>query len=476
MVAEQVEIPELEDVDLMEIGQLKTLLKDNIQRLKPTTTPNEADVEDAEEVASKEKREGMQTFISGFRDKNNGEDEAVFKTWLEKLSAHMAGAGGEVWKKVIKHIGEAEEDVENMMIDLKINPDLSDEMQDMLQDQLTRYTKKELLADVHMGGPEQSLESLRKAMACGGMKTAENVHRARNRVTRPEIAEATGQLEERYRSWKKDNAYLKDIGAYGFKDQTMVSILMDFVPDEVHKEISMKHETACKKAGSLKTIQLMTEKIIQREKDRAESGKDSKRSGKVAAVAEGGQGVCSNFEQHQLFVWDHNANAGYGGFVAAAMKRSRDDDEEAAEEGPAAGGPPPSQSARVDDVGGKGGSRKGKGKGKADRECFLCGLKGHFKAHCPNKWYVPKTQWSSWWNTLPFQKGKAKGKGKDQGEEGKSKGKGKDQFFHKGQGKSVGALEYPDHEPYWSEESWSAEDVAWNLIGAVSKVSRRGAM
>ena len=100
-----------------------------------------------------ENREGMQMFISGFRDKNigkpeplDGEDEAVFKTWLEKLSAHMAGAGDKVWKKVIKHIGEMDEDDNlNMMIDLKINPDLSDEMQDMLYDQLTQYTKKELL-------------------------------------------------------------------------------------------------------------------------------------------------------------------------------------------------------------------------------------------------------------------------------------------------------------------------------------------
>ena len=58
-----------------------------------------------------------------------------------------------------------------------------------------------------------------------------------------------GQLEERYRSWKKDIAYLKDIGPYDFKDQTVVSILMDFVPDEVHKEISMKHETAGKKVA-----------------------------------------------------------------------------------------------------------------------------------------------------------------------------------------------------------------------------------
>ena len=74
---------------------------------------------------------------------------------------------------------------------------------------------------------------------------------------------------------------------------------------------------------------------------------------------------------------------------------------------------------------------------------------------------------------MPFQKGKAKGKGKDQGEGGKSKGKGKDQFFYKGQGKGVGALEYPDQEQYWSEESWSAEDVAWNPIGAGSNVKTR---
>ena len=102
----------------------------------------------------------MKSSISGFRDKNigkpepwDGEDEAVFKTWLEKLTAHMAGAGDKVWKKVIKHIGEmdeddnleAEEDVENMMIDLKINPDLADEMQDMLCDQLTQYTRRSFL-------------------------------------------------------------------------------------------------------------------------------------------------------------------------------------------------------------------------------------------------------------------------------------------------------------------------------------------
>ena len=63
--------------------------------------------------------------------------------------------------------------------------------------------------------------------------------------------------------------------------------------------------------------------------------------------------------------------------------------------------------------------------------------------------------------------------GEDQGEGGKSKDKGMDQFFYKGQGKGVGALEYPDQEPCWSEESWSAEDGARNPIGAVSKVKTR---
>ena len=68
----------------------------------------------------------------------------------------------------------------------------------------------------------------------------------------------------------------------------------------------------------MKTIQLRTEKIIQREKNRADGRTDRQRSGKVAAVA-GGQGDCSNFEQHELFVWDHNANAGYGGLREAGM-------------------------------------------------------------------------------------------------------------------------------------------------------------
>ena len=65
---------------------------------------------------------------------------------------------------------------------------------------------------VQMGGPEHSMEFMRKAMAYGKKNTAENVYRARNQVTRPKIAKSMVQLEDRYRSWKKDVVYLKDIG------------------------------------------------------------------------------------------------------------------------------------------------------------------------------------------------------------------------------------------------------------------------
>ena len=66
MVAEQVEIPELEDVDLMETGPLKTVIKNLIQRLRPQARSENADTEN-----EKEDREGMQTFVSNFRDKGH---------------------------------------------------------------------------------------------------------------------------------------------------------------------------------------------------------------------------------------------------------------------------------------------------------------------------------------------------------------------------------------------------------------------
>ena len=93
----------------MEPAQLKTLLKEITQRLKPTTTPDEADAVDAVE---KDDRRGLRTCISGFRDMSigkpqpwDGEHEATFKKWSEMLSSHMAGAGDKVWTKALKHRG-----------------------------------------------------------------------------------------------------------------------------------------------------------------------------------------------------------------------------------------------------------------------------------------------------------------------------------------------------------------------------------
>ena len=67
----------------METGQLKTIIKDLVQRLRPQTRSEFGDTEN-----DKEDKEGMKTFISGFRDKNigkpeprDGEDEAPRLGW-----------------------------------------------------------------------------------------------------------------------------------------------------------------------------------------------------------------------------------------------------------------------------------------------------------------------------------------------------------------------------------------------------------
>ena len=41
--------------------------------------------------------------------------------------------------------------------------------------------------------------------------------------------------------------YLKDIGAYDFQETTLVSILVDFLPDEVSREVNIKVGTVRKK-------------------------------------------------------------------------------------------------------------------------------------------------------------------------------------------------------------------------------------
>ena len=120
--------------------------------------------------------------------------------------------------KAIQKRGDAEDleeknDIDEFFKDVGLEGEKAEEMLEILYDQLTQYTTGELLADVRMLGPMGSMESYRRAVRDGRRKTAENIHRARNRVTRPEIAVKIEELEDKYRKWKKDIAYLKNIDA-----------------------------------------------------------------------------------------------------------------------------------------------------------------------------------------------------------------------------------------------------------------------
>ncbi len=171
----------------------------------------------------------------------------------------MATAGDKKRPNIIKELQKHEDeeledldDIREMLEKMKIDPDLAEDLLETMYDQLAQYTKGGLFADIQMAGPTGSIESFRKAHAYGHKKTAENVHRARNSVTTPEIAETVGDMEDKHRKWKKDIAHLKDADAYDFGEAGMVSILLDVISDEAHKEITAKYKTTGKKAASLK--------------------------------------------------------------------------------------------------------------------------------------------------------------------------------------------------------------------------------
>ena len=56
----------------------------------------------------------------------------------------------------------------------------------------------------------------------------------------------------------------------------MISILLDFLPDEAYKEITSKHETTGHKSSTLKQVMIEVEKIIQREKGQESEQERSK--------------------------------------------------------------------------------------------------------------------------------------------------------------------------------------------------------
>lgn len=80
MVAERVTIPDMDEIELMEADQMRTLVKQLIERI----TQSERAAEDQEKAKFDES--GQQNKVNGFRDKNiskpdpwDGEDEAGFR-------------------------------------------------------------------------------------------------------------------------------------------------------------------------------------------------------------------------------------------------------------------------------------------------------------------------------------------------------------------------------------------------------------
>ena len=104
------------------------------------------------------------------------------------------------------------------------------------------------------------------------------------------------------------------------------------------------------------------------------------------------------------------------------------------------------------------GKCKGKSKGKGKGKCHLCSDEGHYMAQCPQRWYVPKTVFGSWWNALPFHNGKSKGKGQEKGK-GKATwkgGKGKGQSYP--QPAAPNPMEWMDFPPLnqvGSQQEWN---------------------
>ena len=82
----------------------------------------------------------------------DGEQEAEFKAWEEKLAMFMSTVVDKNWKKIFKKLNKMEDeeleddDIDDFMENLGLESDKAEDTQEVLYDQLTQYTKGELLA------------------------------------------------------------------------------------------------------------------------------------------------------------------------------------------------------------------------------------------------------------------------------------------------------------------------------------------
>ena len=368
------------EVDLSDLEELRVLIK-KIKAVVWTGREKEVDDDQPRSESPQTAEYSEVNAVGGFGGKNtgkpdpwDGDTEQEFKNWSERFTTYVANAGDKVWRKILKELQVMGDDDDN----LHDANDVKQELQHALYDQLTHYTKGELLADIQIAGSGMSFESYRKAFAQGTKKTAENVHRARNRVSRPEIAESLEDMEARYMQWKNYIAYLKDIDAYDFGEAGMISILLDFLPDEARKETASKHETTGHKSSTMKQEMIEVEKIIQRETDRKASRKDRKSVGekKIAFAGEGTRHF--NDDTQYAYIWDTSVHDEYGGFIMTVKRVREDVDEEdrQTKHRPDAIPEASTEPGKSKGKGAKGG--KSKGLNPADRKCFLCGEEEHY--------------------------------------------------------------------------------------------------
>ena len=188
----------------MDVNEMQKLLKKitlNMRGAEEPAVPEPGDGDDDKDLIQA---------ISNFGGKHtskpspwNGEDEKAFKSWTEKFAMYMSNAGDKIWRHILKKIQslsndadlEDEKKVNTLLKSIGINPMVA---LLSLYDQLVQYTEGELLSDVQIAGPCLSFNSYRKAYHAGKKKTAENTHRARNRVSRLAIAENMDELEEKF--------------------------------------------------------------------------------------------------------------------------------------------------------------------------------------------------------------------------------------------------------------------------------------